>query len=79
MSLEVLDPGLASRIVDRGRPGSRHLGVPVGGAADRTASHWGTPSSGILLMPPPLRSASRDRDSALVCRWRVSCTVLRSR
>jgi antagonist of KipI len=37
MSLEVLDPGLASRIVDRGRPGSRHLGVPVGGAADRTA------------------------------------------
>jgi 5-oxoprolinase (ATP-hydrolysing) subunit C len=37
MSLEVLDPGLASRVVDGGRPASRHLGVPVGGAADRTA------------------------------------------
>jgi 5-oxoprolinase (ATP-hydrolysing) subunit C len=37
MSLEVLDPGWASRIVDLGRPASRHLGVPVGGAADRCA------------------------------------------
>jgi biotin-dependent carboxylase-like uncharacterized protein len=37
MSLEVLQPGLASRVVDLGRPGTRHLGVPVGGAADRTA------------------------------------------
>jgi biotin-dependent carboxylase-like uncharacterized protein len=37
MSLEVLQPGWASRVVDRGRPGTRHLGVPVGGAADRTA------------------------------------------
>ncbi len=37
MTLEVLQPGLASRVVDLGRPGTRHLGVPVGGAADRTA------------------------------------------
>jgi biotin-dependent carboxylase-like uncharacterized protein len=37
MSLEVIQPGWASRVVDRGRPGTRHLGVPVGGAADRTA------------------------------------------
>ena len=37
MSLEVLDPGWASRIVDMGRPDWRSLGVPVGGAADRTA------------------------------------------
>jgi antagonist of KipI len=35
MSFLVLDPGLESRIVDLGRPGSRSLGVPVGGAADR--------------------------------------------
>ena len=35
MSLTVLDPGLASRIVDMGRPRSRSLGVSVGGAADR--------------------------------------------
>jgi 5-oxoprolinase (ATP-hydrolysing) subunit C len=35
MSLIVLEPGLASRIVDAGRPRSRSLGVSVGGAADR--------------------------------------------
>lgn len=34
MSFFVLDPGLGSRIVDLGRPASRSLGVPVGGAAD---------------------------------------------
>lgn len=37
MTLRVLDPGLHSLIVDLGRPGSRSLGVPVGGAADRAA------------------------------------------
>jgi len=37
MSLEVLDPGWASRVVDMGRPDWRNLGVPIGGAADRTA------------------------------------------
>jgi 5-oxoprolinase (ATP-hydrolysing) subunit C len=35
MSLIVLEPGLDSRIVDLGRPRTRSLGVPVGGAADR--------------------------------------------
>ena len=35
MSLTVLDPGIESRIVDLGRPRTRSLGVPVGGAADR--------------------------------------------
>lgn len=35
MSLLVLEPGLESRIVDLGRPRTRRLGVPVGGAADR--------------------------------------------
>jgi antagonist of KipI len=35
MSLIVLDPGLESRIVDMGRPRTRSLGVPIGGAADR--------------------------------------------
>src|SRR4051812_33728288 len=37
MSLRVLRPGLQSLLVDFGRPGSRSLGVPVGGAADRAA------------------------------------------
>lgn len=35
MSLRVLDAGLLSLRVDFGRPSSRSLGVPVGGAADR--------------------------------------------
>jgi len=37
MSLRVLEPGLSTLVVDRGRPSSRHLGVPLGGAADRTS------------------------------------------
>src|SRR5258708_2921626 len=35
MSLRVLEAGLYTLLVDFGRPGSRSLGVPVGGAADR--------------------------------------------
>ena len=37
MSLVVRDAGLLSLLVDRGRTRSRHLGVPLGGAADRAA------------------------------------------
>ncbi|MCI0699904.1 MAG: biotin-dependent carboxyltransferase family protein [Planctomycetia bacterium] len=37
MSLLVLEAGLQSLLVDFGRPRSRSLGVPVGGAADRAA------------------------------------------
>jgi antagonist of KipI len=37
MSFLVHAPGTHSRLVDLGRPGWRSLGVPVGGAADRTA------------------------------------------
>jgi 5-oxoprolinase (ATP-hydrolysing) subunit C len=37
MTLHVLDPGLYTLLVDFGRPRSRSLGVPVGGAADRFA------------------------------------------
>ena len=56
MSLTVLEPGLHSLLVDAGRPRSRHLGVPLGGAADRAAlavgnaagvcDGWGTTSGG---------------------------------
>jgi antagonist of KipI len=35
MSLRILQPGLYTLVVDLGRPASRSLGVPVGGAADR--------------------------------------------
>lgn len=37
MSLRVVRPGLLSLLVDAGRPYTRALGVPVGGAADRAA------------------------------------------
>jgi antagonist of KipI len=37
MTLTVLEPGLYSLVVDAGRPASRSLGVPPGGAADRAA------------------------------------------
>lgn len=37
MPLHVVEPGLLSLVVDFGRPRSRSLGVPVGGAADRTS------------------------------------------
>jgi 5-oxoprolinase (ATP-hydrolysing) subunit C len=35
--LRVVTPGLQTLVVDLGRPHHRHLGVPVGGAADRFA------------------------------------------
>lgn len=37
MSLRVIHPGWHTLVVDQGRPCSRSLGVPVGGAADRAA------------------------------------------
>jgi biotin-dependent carboxylase-like uncharacterized protein len=49
MSLIVLEPGLDSRIVDLGRPRTRSLGVPVGGAADRRSLMLGN----ALLGNPP--------------------------
>ncbi|MCI0738050.1 MAG: biotin-dependent carboxyltransferase family protein [Gemmataceae bacterium] len=49
MSLRVLDPGLATRVVAGGRPRTRSLGVPVGGAADRAAHALG---NGLVGNPP---------------------------
>ncbi|MFO0824614.1 MAG: biotin-dependent carboxyltransferase family protein [Gemmataceae bacterium] len=37
MSLHVRDAGLLSLLVDLGRPHTRHLGLPLGGASDRAA------------------------------------------
>jgi biotin-dependent carboxylase-like uncharacterized protein len=37
VTLHVLSPGLHTRIVDFGRPRTRSLGVPVGGAVDRSS------------------------------------------
>jgi antagonist of KipI len=49
MSLEVIDPGWATRVVDLGRPAARRLGVPVGGAADRRSLVLG---NGLVGNPP---------------------------
>jgi biotin-dependent carboxylase-like uncharacterized protein len=68
MSLYVLDPGLASRVVDLGRPASRALGVAVGGAADRAAlvlgnalagNPEGAPALEVCLKGPVLRAEAR--------------------
>src|SRR5262249_36338825 len=68
MSLVVLDPGLASRVVDFGGTRSRSLGVPVGGAADRTSLALGNamlgnspsaPALEICLKGPILRAQVR--------------------
>jgi antagonist of KipI len=49
MTLHVLDPGLHTLLVDFGRPRSRSLGVPVGGAADQMALALG---NGLVGNPP---------------------------
>src|SRR5687768_16251887 len=68
MSLTVLEPGLHSLLVDHGRPRSRHLGVPVGGAADRAALALGNalvgnppdaPALEITMTGPTLRAEAR--------------------
>jgi biotin-dependent carboxylase-like uncharacterized protein len=65
MSFQVLEPGLASLIVDRGRPRTRSLGVAVGGAADRGSLALGNalvgnppdaPALEIALAGPTLRA-----------------------
>jgi biotin-dependent carboxylase-like uncharacterized protein len=53
MSLFVVDPGWATRVVDGGRPASRSLGVPVGGAADRSSWMLGN----ALVGNPPAAAA----------------------
>jgi antagonist of KipI len=65
MSLVVVDPGWGTRVVDFGRPGTRRLGVPLGGAADRAAWMLGNalvgnppdaPALEICLKGPTLRA-----------------------
>lgn len=67
MTLRVVEPGLYTLLVDHGRPGSRSLGVPLGGAADRAALALGnalvgnppdTPALEISLTGPTLDTTS---------------------
>lgn len=54
MSFEVLQPGTFSMLVDLGRPRTRHLGIPLGGAADRAAYQIGNALIGNPLDAPAL-------------------------
>jgi biotin-dependent carboxylase-like uncharacterized protein len=69
--LSVLEPGLCTLVADLGRPATRSLGVPVGGAADRFALAVGNALVGnppdaaaleVTLAGPTLRA-----DAALAC------------
>jgi antagonist of KipI len=53
MTLRLLTPGLCTLLVDYGRPASRSLGVPVGGAADR----WSLALGNALVGNPPNTAA----------------------
>jgi biotin-dependent carboxylase-like uncharacterized protein len=53
MSLRILEAGLQTLLVDLGRPRSRSLGVPVGGAADR----WSLALGNALVGNPPATAA----------------------
>ena len=66
-TLTVVTPGLHTLVVDQGRPRTRSLGVPVGGAADRRALALGNALVGndadaagleINLAGPTLRTAA---------------------
>ncbi|VTR97501.1 5-oxoprolinase subunit C family protein [Tuwongella immobilis] len=50
MTLEVLHPGAHSLLVDAGRPHSRSLGLPIGGAADQAA--WKIANALVGNSPP---------------------------
>ncbi len=54
MSFRVLSPGQMSLVVDLGRPRSRSLGVPVGGAADQFAFMLGNALVGNAPTAPAL-------------------------
>ncbi len=54
MTLRVLSAGTHSLVVDRGRPRSRALGVPVGGPADSTAFALGNALLGNSIDAPAL-------------------------
>lgn len=53
-TLTILQPGLFTLIVDQGRPSTRHLGVPLGGAADRNSLAIGNALVGNAPFTPAL-------------------------
>ena len=82
MSLTVLETGLSSLLVDFGRPRSRSLGVPVGGAADRAALALGNALVGnppdavaieITLTGPTLRAEAETACTVFGAPFALSC------
>jgi biotin-dependent carboxylase-like uncharacterized protein len=71
MTFHVLDPGLYSLLVDFGRPRSRSLGVPVGGAADRWSLAIGNALVGnaanVLALEISLSGPTLRADCDLAC------------
>jgi biotin-dependent carboxylase-like uncharacterized protein len=73
MSFTILEPGLATLLVDAGRPRTRSLGVPVSGAADRVS--W---MLGNAMLGNPLHAAALEFALAgprLQATADVACTV----
>jgi biotin-dependent carboxylase-like uncharacterized protein len=70
-TLKLLQPGLWTLLVDEGRPGWRSLGVPVGGASDRTALALGNALVGndpaAAALEVTLHGPTVVADAALAC------------
>src|SRR5438445_521111 len=70
-TLHVVTPGLQTLLVDFGRPGHRHLGVPVGGAADRFSLAIGNALAGNSADAPALEMTlagpTLEADGDLAC------------
>jgi antagonist of KipI len=70
-TLTVLRPGLRTVVVDGGRPRCRSLGVPVGGAADRTSLALGNAlvgnDSGAAALEVTLAGPTLVADARLAC------------
>ena len=65
MALEILEPGLATTVQDRGRPGYYHVGIPQGGSMDQLSAEMAnaivgnTPAEAVLectYLGPRLRT-----------------------
>ena len=75
MSFHVLDAGPSSRIVDFGRPASRSLGVPVGGAADRAALALGNALVGNPPDAPALEISLKGPVLLAEMNWTITPTL----
>ena len=62
MKLQFITSGLRTTTQDLGRPGHTHMGVPIGGALDRSAMRYANHLVGNALAAPVLEvTLCRDR------------------